>query len=229
MEEEALMVRNRENLMNYPPPHPRLSMRKTVQLMVILTILAWATQTLFHQWGYGAVIEQNTAGPPTTVEIREEASAFRGVIRLQDVARWSGRDGAVAGHSEVVISVFQTPELIKTISASRVRSALERAGVSPMSLKLSGASLCRVTRAEQTVTPETIIESSPTPHHKIGAGEFITVNFTLNGQNVKTVLKALESGTQTIRAKNEATGTEYSVKLTGAGEGVCVTPVTTGN
>ena len=33
-----------------------LGKKKTVQLMVILTILAWATQTLFHQWGYGAVI-----------------------------------------------------------------------------------------------------------------------------------------------------------------------------
>jgi hypothetical protein len=27
-----------------------------VQLMVILTLLAWATQTLFHQWGYGSTI-----------------------------------------------------------------------------------------------------------------------------------------------------------------------------
>ena len=34
-------------------PRP-LGMRKTVQLMVILTILAWATQTLLSQWGYGA-------------------------------------------------------------------------------------------------------------------------------------------------------------------------------
>ncbi len=33
---------------------PTLGMRKTVQMMVILTILAWATQTLFAQWGYGA-------------------------------------------------------------------------------------------------------------------------------------------------------------------------------
>ena len=31
-----------------------LGLRKTVQLMVILTILAWATQTLLSQWGYGA-------------------------------------------------------------------------------------------------------------------------------------------------------------------------------
>ena len=28
--------------------------RGTVQLLVWLTILAWATQTLFHQWGFGA-------------------------------------------------------------------------------------------------------------------------------------------------------------------------------
>ena len=33
-----------------------LGMRKTVQLMVILTILAWATQTLLSQWGYGATL-----------------------------------------------------------------------------------------------------------------------------------------------------------------------------
>ena len=36
-------------------PRP-LGPRKTVQLMVILTILAWATQTLFHQWGFGGII-----------------------------------------------------------------------------------------------------------------------------------------------------------------------------
>jgi hypothetical protein len=36
-------------------------MRKTVQAMVIFTILAWATQTLLHQWGYGA--ERPTTAP----------------------------------------------------------------------------------------------------------------------------------------------------------------------
>ena len=47
--------------MNYNRPY---SMRKTVQLMVILTLLAWATQTLFHQWGYGATIGETANGPP---------------------------------------------------------------------------------------------------------------------------------------------------------------------
>jgi len=31
-----------------------LSKKKQVQVMIALTILAWATQTLRHQWGFGA-------------------------------------------------------------------------------------------------------------------------------------------------------------------------------
>ena len=33
-----------------------LPMRKQVQILIALTILAWATQTLFAQWGYGGLI-----------------------------------------------------------------------------------------------------------------------------------------------------------------------------
>lgn len=36
-------------------PRP-MSTRKTVQFLVALTLLAWATQTLFAQWGYGGLI-----------------------------------------------------------------------------------------------------------------------------------------------------------------------------
>lgn len=43
-------------------PRP-LSPRKTVQLFVALTILAWATQTLFHQWGYGGIIFPSAPEP----------------------------------------------------------------------------------------------------------------------------------------------------------------------
>ncbi len=44
-------------------PRP-LGPRKTVQLMVVLTILAWATQVLFHQWGFGGVITSSALQPP---------------------------------------------------------------------------------------------------------------------------------------------------------------------
>src|SRR5436190_638931 len=40
--------------MNRPRP---LNKRRQVQFMIVLTILAWATQTLLHQWGYGAEIK----------------------------------------------------------------------------------------------------------------------------------------------------------------------------
>ncbi len=30
-----------------------LGKKKTVQLLILLTVLAWATQTLIHQWGFG--------------------------------------------------------------------------------------------------------------------------------------------------------------------------------
>jgi hypothetical protein len=230
MKEEALMVRLRENLMNYPPPH-RISMRKTVQLMVILTILAWATQTLFHQWGYGAVIEQKTAGPqnpPATVEVREQAVARSGVVKLKDVARWSGRDGAGAGFSEIVIGEFQAPELVKEIDAARVREALESAGISLADVKLAGASVCRVVRGD--IDAKTAAEAAPTadqnaatqPVARVAAGDFVTVDFGRDGVKMQTVLKAIDSGSGTIRAKNEATGVVYFVKLTGAGEGVCL-------
>jgi flagella basal body P-ring formation protein FlgA len=41
----------------------RLSRRKQIQLLIALTILAWATQTLIRQWGYG----QTVAAPQASV------------------------------------------------------------------------------------------------------------------------------------------------------------------
>src|SRR3954454_3461592 len=45
---------NTEVAMNGRP----LSMRKKVQIMVALTLLAWATQTLLHQWAHAAEAPQ---------------------------------------------------------------------------------------------------------------------------------------------------------------------------
>jgi flagella basal body P-ring formation protein FlgA len=45
--------------MNNGNPRP-LSKKKQVQLMIALTILAWATQTLRHQWGFGAEVQFTT-------------------------------------------------------------------------------------------------------------------------------------------------------------------------
>jgi flagella basal body P-ring formation protein FlgA len=56
-------------------PRPLMSIRKTVQLMVILTLLAWATQTLFAQWGRGGLILPPGASVPVMDNAKPGASA----------------------------------------------------------------------------------------------------------------------------------------------------------
>src|SRR3954452_12271553 len=109
-------------------PRP-ISKKKTVQLMVILTILAWATQTLFHQWGFGAEVgapvgaaaganvaagaaqaDRFVPGTPrfaagATLELRGEATVYGPEVKLKQVCRWSARDAAVfANVSDLVLA-----------------------------------------------------------------------------------------------------------------------------
>ena len=67
-------------------PRP-LGTRKTVQLLVILTILAWATQTLLHQWGFGDTTTALAPSSFATLELREQGKSSASAIKLRDVAR----------------------------------------------------------------------------------------------------------------------------------------------
>ena len=224
-------------------PHRPLTKRKMVQLMVILTILAWATQTLFHQWGYGATpaaetaVTTTTTGPPT-VEIRQTASIGGTKITLNDISRYSSADArALRKILHIVVADFATPELRKQLTSDDVRTALRRSGVNPTSVRLSGACDCLVTRiipastlASARDTRETGLrpvrevhqQSATQPNFTVNPGDFITVTFDLNSTQAQTVLRAEESGTlgSTIRAKNEATRATHLVTLTSATEAV---------
>jgi flagella basal body P-ring formation protein FlgA len=94
----------------------RLTKKKQVQLLVALTILAWATQTLLHQWGYGQVVtpDQSAADqtavaqapgdvapavdvtddlPPAEKFVPGNANATpSGTLELREEARVSGGD-----------------------------------------------------------------------------------------------------------------------------------------
>jgi len=63
----------------------RLSKRKQVQLLVALTILAWATQTLFKQWGFG----QEVGPSPMRWTHREKTNSFQPPPIAPPPARWS--------------------------------------------------------------------------------------------------------------------------------------------
>src|SRR4051794_5536408 len=97
-------------------PNGRLSRKRTVSLMIALTILAWATQTLLHQWGFGAELPtangENAASVDdaargfasseerfvpsstmsrggATLELRAEATVAGTEIKLRQIARWT--------------------------------------------------------------------------------------------------------------------------------------------
>src|SRR5687768_9935403 len=97
-------------------PRPVMNVRKTVQLMVILTILAWATQTLFAQWGYGGLIlpepsslqqpskpSRGSAPPPAPVQApaprAQLIDRFNGgvTIEVQPRARFAGAGAGADG------------------------------------------------------------------------------------------------------------------------------------
>ena len=142
-----------------------ISKKKTVQLMVILTILAWATQTLFHQWGFGADVGADGAtreagagkfvpGTPrfaagATLELRGEATVYGPEVKLKQVCRWSARDAAVfAGVSDVVLARIPSEKPFQALTLEQVRTTLHDAGVNLAVVKFSGPTSCTITRSD---------------------------------------------------------------------------------
>lgn len=138
-------------------PRP-LGLRKTIQLLIALTLLAWATQTLFHQWGYGAVIVPQATSPSAkadglVIEVRPRIQSPGATVMLRDVCKWSDRDQAVLEPvAEVVIKQLgQTPG-VETVSIGDIRAALKASGVNPSSVTFTGAATCAITSGKVTET-----------------------------------------------------------------------------
>lgn len=148
-----------------------LSKAKQVRILVALTILAWATQTLLHQWGYGQVIESvdplATAPvstsveaekfvPPSpllaragTLELRGEATIFGTQITLKQLCRWSDADAnAFTSVADLVIDHIDKGNVYKTISLDDLRKTLADAKVNLAFIRFAGATSCTVTRGD---------------------------------------------------------------------------------
>lgn len=153
-------------------PRP-LSMRKKVQIMVALTILAWATQTLMHQWGFGndlsaqerpsaersapqrpAPAERFVPGTArfalgATLEMRTEATVLGGDVKLKQVCRWSNADDAVfAPVADLVLARFDANQPFRPVTIEQVRSTLHDAGVNLAVVRFSGPTSCTVARSD---------------------------------------------------------------------------------
>jgi len=158
-----------------------LSKRKTAQLLVALTILAWATQTLIHQWGFGQETEPSTAAPnvvPTaeaiggekfvsggpvaatvTLELRSEASVYGPDVKLKQICRWSDADGAAfAPLADLVIVRMNQSTPFRCVSIDEVRQTLHDAGANLGMIDLVGAQTCTVTRSDAQTDPHAALQ-----------------------------------------------------------------------
>ena len=139
-----------------------LSMTKKVKIMIALTILAWATQTLFHQWGFGQEISASPAAesfvPSSspvvgagTLELRTGATVYGADITLKQVCRWSNADAAsLAPIADLVIQHFDKNSATRIVSLDEIRSTLDGAKVNLAWIRFAGATSCTVTRSDAT-------------------------------------------------------------------------------
>src|SRR5687768_14421025 len=118
---------------NLPRP---LTLRKQVQIMLALTILAWPTQTLVAKWSPGAepaatfVPRDAQAMAGGTLELRAEASVHGGEVKLRQVCRWADSDAAMfAPVADVVLVKLEARRPFAVIDVRQVRQLLEEAGI----------------------------------------------------------------------------------------------------
>jgi flagella basal body P-ring formation protein FlgA len=160
----------------------RLTKRKQAQLLVLMTILAWATQTLLHQWGYGQEVPLSDAAalaampdnaspekfvpddanstPAGTLEMRDAASIYGPDITLKQICRWSDADApAFTPVADLTIVHLADGVSFRQITVDDVRQTLHGAGVNIAMINFSGVTACGVTRTDTpTVEAHTTVE-----------------------------------------------------------------------
>jgi flagella basal body P-ring formation protein FlgA len=154
--------------------NPRLSKKKQVQLLVVLTILAWATQTLMHQWGFSQVISPSTdlsdmpsgadekfvpgaadSTPSGTLEVRQEATVSGPDVKLKQVCRWSDADAAVfTPIADTTLLQFSGSDLFRTVGVDEISQTLHEAGVNVAMINFAGAASCTIKRSDAQNDPQ---------------------------------------------------------------------------
>ncbi|MCS7033964.1 MAG: flagellar basal body P-ring formation chaperone FlgA [Phycisphaerae bacterium] len=151
-----------------PNPRRPLTRRQTARIVVATVILAWATQTLLQQWGYGAAppvsdgpamaaLQNETVErfiPPTTtrparLELRPTATVIGPEVSLRQIARWSQFDAPTfAPVADLAFARLGDSMPFRTITLDEVKATLRDAGVNLASIHLSGATSCLVNRSD---------------------------------------------------------------------------------
>lgn len=137
-------------------------MKKMIQGLIILTLLAWATQTLVAQWGFGdEVFIAPRAG--LVIELKNEALIAGSEIRLNQIARWPGvSDDVMEQTGDLVVGRFAVGKSSLAIDLDEVKAILEGAGLNLASIDFSGALRCVVTRSEEAPIQDVVTSVAAT-------------------------------------------------------------------
>jgi flagella basal body P-ring formation protein FlgA len=140
-----------------------LSKKKTVRLLIGLTIVVWATQTLMQQWGFGQDVGSSTHGEPqekfvpgtarfaagASLELRSEATVIGAEVTLKQVCRWSDADHSVfAPIADLTLMRLGPRVPFRSIQMIDIRSTLRDAGVNVAAINFVGATSCTVGRSD---------------------------------------------------------------------------------
>ena len=141
--------------MNQYPRRP-LSGPKTVRLMIGVTILAWATQTLVAQWSRGQSPEQFVGGGmagAATLQLRSEAVVYGADVTLRQVCQWPDADAPAFAPVADLVLTHLTDRAACELSVSDVKSTLRGAGFNLAAVNVVGPTRCAVRRADALPTP----------------------------------------------------------------------------
>ena len=138
-----------------------LGLRKRIQVVIAVVLLAWATQTLLHQWGFGAEISQPAEGvekfvPGTarlaagaTLEVRGDATIVGAEVKLKQICRWCDADAAVfAPVADLIILHINHGFPFRSITVDQLRTTLHDAGMNLAMVKFAGPLSCTISRSD---------------------------------------------------------------------------------
>lgn len=155
-----------------------LGLRKRIQIVIAVVLLAWATQTLLHQWGYCHGAEAPAAGPiagddapsekfvpgtarfaaGATLELRGDATILGAEVKLKQICRWSDSDAQVfLPVADLVIARIDHGSPFRSITVEQIRDTLHDAGMNLAIVKFAGPLSCTITRSDASYDEQTAL------------------------------------------------------------------------
>jgi flagella basal body P-ring formation protein FlgA len=143
-----------------------------------MTLLAWATETMTRQLGFGdevpaaalsttpemladqkfvpADADSSVGG---TLEVRSDAIVTGSAVKLKQICRWSEGEAAVfAPVADLTIAHIPDSQPFHVVTIQDIRQTLHDAGVNIALINFAGAISCTVTRGDSRIDDHTALE-----------------------------------------------------------------------